>query len=156
MKKSTIIIYAVIFSLTAAIVVLGVLHWQSLPKNTGCFVVKTGGAEYSVNEGTLQKIGIVNFTAKKKSSGKPAVDTEYRGVPWLALARELGIDQGSVKRCVATASDGFVSAVPMAKMNQPDNVFIAITEEDGPFLLIIKNDTFSQYWCKHLCEMSFQ
>jgi len=151
MKKSNIILCSVIFALTAAVIVLGVLHWRSLPKSNDGFTVKINGEEYNVGQDVLQSIGIIDFTAKKKN-----VETKYQGVPWLALAEKLDIKTDGAKSCVAKASDGYVSAVPIAKMNQPDNVYIAITEEDGPFLLVIKNDAFSQYWCKHLVEMSFQ
>ena len=158
-KKSTFGIIIAIALLAAAVGVLAALNAKDARerasvRNDGVFVITSGGQSYTVDYDTLLGAGIKSFTA---NYGKPAVKKTYHGVPLKTLCNALGIDLSEAKSCVARAADGFSTAVSVDKINDTENVYIAITlDGDGPYRLIVVKDAFNQNWCKLLVELTFK
>jgi len=169
---SNIIVISTIFILTAAVVILAVLSGSQNIKrierqDNAVFVIKADGREYNVTMDIINNIGITDFTADKKNSGLSPVSVKYQGVPLKTICDELDIDISGFKNCVASAADGFYTSVPIGKVEDEDNVWIAVGLDnksllkredggDGPYMLVVRKDTFSQYWCKYLVELEFK
>ena len=169
--SAKIIIFVLIF-LTAAVAALAVLNQGEAQKlaarqSDATFVIKAGGVSYEITYDILQAAGIQNFNADKKSGGKPAVRIKYQGALLKDLCDSLGIDLSDAKSCVALAADGYAVAVSIDKINEPANVFVASGENgaplqkkddggDGPYMIVVVKDPFSQNWCKYLSEIIFE
>jgi len=164
---SNIIIISTIFILTVAVVILAVINnsqdKQKLERQDNAeFVIKANGQEYTVTMDIINDIGVRNFTADKKT-----VAVNYQGVPLKLICDALGIDISNAKNCIASAADGYYTSVPISKINDKDNAWVAAGQDneplprredggDGPYMLVISKDTFSQYWCKYLIEIEFK
>jgi len=130
------------------------------------FLVRANGATYTVDRTLLAEIGESPFAANKKSDGKPAAAVAYHGVPLMKLCEKLKIDLSNVTGCIASAADGYHATVSIKQILDGENVFIASGQDgrdlakkddggDGPFMLVVVKDPFSQNWCKYLSELEF-
>jgi hypothetical protein len=174
-RKSNIIIIITTAVLLSAVVVFAVLNYENVSRvryllerfDDATFLIHANGVEYTVNAETLNEAGITDFTASRRSSGLAAVTVNYQGVPLAVLCEFLGIDLTDMTSCVAMAEDGFFVSIAMDKVHDADNVWIAVMLDgeplksradggDGPFLLVVRNDTFSMNWCKYLLEITFR
>lgn len=109
-----------------------------------------------------QEIEVIRNTSKTE----PTPYT-YKGILLKTLLEEKDIELSGSKAVIASAVDGFVSVIPMDKVLEEDNVYLVYEwegkplgtrEEDGegPFMIIIKNDQFSQNWCKFTVEVKVE
>jgi hypothetical protein len=169
MKKSTIGIIVTIALLTGMVVVLAILNADNARQlaarqDDATFVIRAGGEVYTVDFQTLQNAGIQNFTAYRRGGGMSAVRTSFQGVPLSVLCDFLGIDISGAESVTALAADGFSSVAAADKVRDAENVFIAAGQDgvplatmedggDGPYMLVVAKDTFSQNWCKYLSEL---
>ena len=157
-KKSSIIIMAVIAVLIIMIAVLAALNYNDAKARAerladAAFIIQAGGQSFTVDYEMLKDAGIQEFTADKRSGGKPAVTINYQGVPLKNLCEKLEIE---VANCTAYAADGYAVGVSADKINDAENVYIALDNDDGPYVLVVVKDPFSQYWCKYLSEIVFK
>ena len=172
MKKSTLIIGGTILLLLAAIIVLAVVNSGNTRElvtgqDGASFAINAKGETHTVTLEMLEEIGLQDFTATKKGGGGPAVEVAFQGVPLVKICEKLGLDVADAEGCIAVAADGYAVPVELEKVLDPENVFIATGEDgeslgnkdeggDGPFMLVIAKDPFSQYWCKFLSEVTFE
>jgi hypothetical protein len=169
MKKSTLAITATVVVLMVMIIVLAALNDEraqelAARQDDATFVIRTGGEVFTVDFQTLQEAGIRTFTATRRGGGATAAQVSFQGVPLTVLCGWLGIDLSNVGSVVALAADGFSSVVSGDQARDMENVFIATAENgivlakrdeggDGPYMLVVAKDTFSQNWCKFLSEL---
>jgi hypothetical protein len=157
MKKQTLAILLSIAILTAAVIVLAVTNaiinkGRVADGDKSTFIVQG----QTVDRELMDKIGLQTISANKKSDGKPAAAVEYQGTLLLNICNHLGIDIADMKSCVAMAADGYSTVVSVEKVNEPDNIFIVLDEDEGPFIMVVAKDPFSQNWCKYLVELTFK
>jgi len=169
MKKSTLAILVTVAALTVAVAVLAVLNADSARQlasrqDDATFIIRTDNRVITVDFQTLQEAGIRHFAATRRGGGLSAVEVAFQGVPLTALCAFLGIDLSSIQSVTALAADGFSSVVSGGQVRDAGNVFIATAEDgvplatreqggDGPYMLVVAKDAFSQYWCKYLSEL---
>jgi hypothetical protein len=177
-KKSSVIIISVLLFLAVMTAVLAALNYNGAQERAqrqhdATFVITAGEQSYIIDLDIMREVGIRDFTAERRSGGNPAVTVNYQGVPLKDLCDKLGIKLSDFSgfnnfdSCVAFAADGYTVAVAMDKVSDPENVFIATGENgellkkmedggDGPYMMVIVKDPFSQFWCKYLSEIVFK
>lgn len=172
LKKSTLAVIATTAVLLISVGVLVLLNAGRVKQQAGrldgaYFVIKAEGQTYTVDFALLKEAGITTFTATRRSSTGPAAEVEYQGVLLSDLCRKLNLDWSRFISCAATAADGYIVPVSLEKIAQPDNVYIVTGQDgqplptrdeggDGPYMLVVVKDPFSQYWCKYLTELEFK
>jgi len=170
-KKSSIAILLAVIFLTVIVAVLAALNYNDVQERAArqhdaTFIIQVDGQTYFVDYNMLRETGIQDFTATKRSDGSVA-QINYQGVPLKKLCDKLGIELGGMSSAVAFAADGYTVAISIDKVNDSENVFIATGENgellkkredggDGPYMIVIVKDTFSQFWCKYLSEIIFK
>ncbi len=122
-------------------------------------------ATYTMEE--IEALGASEFKAHLKSSGQAAVEYTYQGVLMKTILEDAGVDFEGKDSAIVTAVDGYAVSVGMDKLMDDDNVYLAYmregellgTYEDGgrgPYMMIIRKDQFSQYWCKYAYRVELQ
>lgn len=129
-------------------------------------IIKGNGTQEKINLEEIKNIGEEEFSADLKSSGKAAEEHIYTGVLLKEIFEEVGIKLEEDKQVILTAIDGYVVALESNEVLEDGNVYLAYkmdgeslgTREEGgsgPYQVIIRNDQFSQRWCKHVVEIKF-
>ena len=171
--KTNILIAGILCALTAVAVVFGILNYNQmqirLERIDGAtFVIIAHGQEHVVTVDVLNEMGLQSFTANRRSSGMPVpVEAHFAGVPLADLCTFLGIDISDAAGIVAAAADGFHVGIGIDRVLDNTNVWIAAMEDGvplasreeggiGPFMLVVRHDTFSQNWCRYLIEITFR
>lgn len=127
-------------------------------------IIKGDGEEVKLNLAEIKELGEEEFTADLKSSGNPAEEHTYTGVPLKAILKEANIDLEEGMQVIAKAIDGYTVAMDSEEVLDEDNVYLAYkidgeglgSKEDGgsgPYQVILRKDQFSQRWCKHVVEI---
>lgn len=127
-------------------------------------IIKSEEGEYKFNLDEISELGEEEFTADLKSSGKAAETNIYTGVPVKNIFGEKDMEIKRDLQIIVTSVDGYVVALESDEILEEDNVYLAYkengellkTREDGgsgPYQLIIREDQFSQRWCKHVVEI---
>jgi DMSO/TMAO reductase YedYZ molybdopterin-dependent catalytic subunit len=172
-KKTTIIIIVLVAVLAVALGVTAYLNMgdfkeKKAQQENAIIVIKSGDKKLAeVNMDYITGLGEKEFKANLKKSGKQPVEHSYTGVPMKNLFENLKIDTGNVSLVVLKAIDGYTSALTLSEVMEDDNVYIAYkidgkslgNEEnggDGPYMAIIRKDSYSQRWCKFLTEIDLQ
>lgn len=128
-------------------------------------LIKGHGQEVSFKLADIEKLGPENFTAELKSSGKPAQDHTYTGLPVQALFEEANISLEADQSVNIKAIDGCTVAVDSSEILDQDHIYLVYemdgtglgNNEDGgsgPYQVIMRKDEFGQRWCKHVVEIA--
>jgi DMSO/TMAO reductase YedYZ molybdopterin-dependent catalytic subunit len=169
MAKNTRIIITTVAVLTIIVAVFAFLNRESvlekkLAQESGFFVVCAGEDEYTVAMEDILSLSPFAISANYKTTGRAAETRVYQGVSFKALMESMEIDYGDYTAAIFSAADGYVSALRMAEAMDEGNCYIVIglggeplgTREsggEGPVMMILANDRFSQRWCKYLLEV---
>ncbi|MTI68452.1 MAG: hypothetical protein FH753_17875 [Firmicutes bacterium] len=128
------------------------------------FIIKNEGKEitrYNMEE--IRSLGEEEFNANLNKDGKEPIAYSYTGVLLKKLFKEKGIKLKDKSTVIVRATDGYTVAIPIKKVLQEGNVYIAYMKEGkpigtreeggkGPYQIIISKDKFSQHWCKYALE----
>ncbi|MFA6940415.1 MAG: molybdopterin-dependent oxidoreductase [Clostridiaceae bacterium] len=129
---------------------------------------KSNGSEVAKKDMNFVKtLAKSSFSANLKANGKKAVKHTYTGVPLKKVFEALNIKLDGKSQVIVTAADGYATVLTIDEVNVDDNVYLAYemdgkplgTKKDGgsgPFEVIIKNDSFSQRWCKFVSEVELK
>jgi len=156
MKKSTIAIIATLAVLGTAVVVLlalsreGIAARQQL-REDAVFLVVYNDVERRVTVEDIQALEPEDFDANYNRSGRPAEIRTFYGVPFLRVLEHLELDLTPLERAVFAASDGYVSALPIADIFA---AYIALCDDLGPFRMVLPDDPFSQRWVHWLTDVT--
>jgi hypothetical protein len=166
MNKSTRFILVIILVLTTVAAIAIFLNRDQVNRNKelteeALFVVMENGEEIiTFDLSDLQEIGQTDFVATVNSSSSDPQTYTYTGVLMKDIYHYAGIDLADREALVVTAADGYVVAVDMNKFLDDDNVYLAYRQDgewlksreeggSGPYMMIIRKDPFSQFWCKY-------
>ncbi|WP_105616605.1 molybdopterin-dependent oxidoreductase [Vallitalea okinawensis] len=155
------------------VVIFGILNARNLEarkamQNDAELNIKTNGEIVKTyNLQALNELGMEDFQANLKKNGQEPVTYTYTGVLLKTVLEDAKVDLSQAKAVVATAVDGYSSAIALDKVLEENNVYIAVKREgeaignkedggDGPYQIIISKDPFSQYWCKWAIEVDVQ
>lgn len=170
MKKTVVIIIGILVIIVGAAAFLnaGDLVFKNQSQENAFFLIKTDGQEdVKMDMNTMKGLAKVDFDANIKKSGLAPVKHTFTGVPLKKVLEAAGIKTDGKSKVVFKAVDGYTSVLTLDEAMQEDNIFIAYAmdgkslgkreeEGSGPFEMIIKNDQFSQRWCKFLTEVEIQ
>jgi len=172
-KKLLIIIIAIVAVLAIALGVTAYLNMGNVAEKKALqeksiIVITSGDKKLAeANRDYIISLGEKEFKANLKKSGKPPVEHSYTGVPMKNLFSKLEIDTANISTVVLKAIDGYSSALTLDEVMEDDNVYIVYRMDgkllgnaenggDGPYMALIRKDTYSQRWCKLLTEINLQ
>jgi hypothetical protein len=170
MKKNNLILFAVIALLVIVIAVFLKLNKEDLSHRVNLseeaeidlFLEESYLA--TITYGDIIAFEPQEFIALLKEDGKEASEQTYTGVLLKDLLSSFNIDLNKVESVVVKAVDGYTVVVENQKLIEDDNVYLAYkrngeflkTREEGgvgPYQMVISNDPFSQFWCKHVVNI---
>lgn len=167
MKKSVIIsviVLAVIVSIFAYLNRSALGNKIENQKNS-TLTIKYDGKEDKMDLSFIKSLGVEKFEANLKKDGKAPVKHEYTGVDMKKILEAKKINLTGKTTLTASAVDGYSSAININEIEKGKNVYIVYMVDgkqlksredkgDGPFIMLIRQDQFSQRWCKYLVEVS--
>ena len=128
---------------------------------------KTGSNHFVVSKSDLMLLEIHKINATRRTSAGEVSELVYEGVLLRDLLAAYHVDQGDFEQVIIFAVDGYQSIVAAERLYEQDHVYLVFIEDglplqdrgqmgDGPYLLVILEDTFSQNWCKYVVEVTVQ
>lgn len=128
-------------------------------------LIKSHDQEVSFNLADIEQLGPEDFTAQLKSSGKPAEDHTYTGVPVKALFDQANIKLAEGQSVNIKAIDGYTVAVDSSEILDDDHIYLVYQMDgrglgndkdggSGPYQVIMRKDEFGQRWSKHVVEIA--
>lgn len=168
MKKIWIIIgILVVIIAGAAYLNAGSLKSKKASQDNATFTIKSGDQTCTVDMNSIKNMGKQTFDANLKSNGKAPVKHTYTGVPLKTIFENKKINTNGKTKVIVKAADGYTSAITMNEAMDDSNVYIVYEIDgkslgkkenggSGPFEMIIRNDQFSQRWCKFVLEVDVQ
>lgn len=167
MKKAITYIIIALFIIVGLTAYLnrGNIEEKEIIQKEAKLIIKSQGQEAGIADfDTIKNLGEVTFNANLKSSGKPAEEHSYTGVPLKNLLDSYGVLLKEDSQVIVTAIDGYVVAYTGKKVMEDDNVYLVYKRDGeyiknreeggaGPYQVVVKNDQFSQYWCKYATEI---
>lgn len=101
------------------------------------------------------------FTASLKSSGNDPVDVQYTGVPMASILEEKNISLDEHQTVTMGSLDGYTVQLKASEVLDKENVWLVFEQDgkeldsrSGPYMVVIRKDSFSQRWSKQLCEIT--
>ncbi|MFO7928200.1 MAG: molybdopterin-dependent oxidoreductase [Candidatus Humimicrobiaceae bacterium] len=123
-------------------------------------------------DGEIETIGLgyitglhpVEFSATLDTSNSGPREQLYTGIELKKIFSSLGIDSRDYSTVLVKAVDGYTVALTMEEVLKESNIYLAYqmngeslgTKEEGgsgPYQLIVREDQFSQRWCKFVTEV---
>lgn len=175
MKKSDKIIALVLAVLLVVTTIGAIINMQNAREkiaflNAAEIAVLEDGQE--VTRLTMDEIGELpakDFTAMLKSSVMQAPKEHvYTGVAFADLFSTAGISLQGKSRVTVKSVDGYAVPLKIEEIEALDNVFLVYKDNgnylgtyqdangQGPYMIVIKGDRFSQRWAKYVCELDVQ
>lgn len=166
-------VYIAFIAIVLVAIVFGVLNSRnleqrvSLQENAEILLKVDGDNPIVVTMSDIQELGLEEFKANLKKNGKAPVEYTYSGVLLKNVIESKGINLTGRTHIEVQAVDGYTSAIPMEKVLEDGNVYVAVMREGiplegreddgpGPYQIIISKDKFSQYWCKWAIEVNIK
>ncbi len=115
---------------------------------------------------TLSQLTATEFTARLKSSiMKSPEEHIYTGIPFSALFPAAGISLEGKSRVEVRSVDGYVVPLAIEEIEELDNIYLVYKDNgkylgsygeangQGPYMIVIRGDSFSQRWAKYVVEL---
>jgi len=159
---------SVIF-LLAAVVVLWFINDGGVNREGGgetIAITESGETIADMDMDYIKSLESATFKAAIRSSANKPEDVEYTGVPLKSLLEGKGIALDGKTQIVVKGIDGYMASLSMDEFEKKD-IYIAYEMDGkpmkpkgqngyGPFQLVIPGDSFSQRWCKFVCEVEIK
>lgn len=167
MKRNKLVI--TILLLVAAI---GILTWlnqsrmesavDAMQKETLLVRVNDIERDFSMEE--LKELPLIEFNAIQDTSDSGPKKQQFKGIPLKDIVA--AVSQGDIKatKVIVKGTDGYTVAMTVKEALMEDNTYLCIEKNGkpmgrkseggcGPYQLIIRQDMFSQRWCKFVYEV---
>ncbi len=132
-------------------------------------VLENGREKARLDMTVLSTMKTVEFTAHLKSSlmEKPQEHT-YSGIALAELFTAAGIPLEGKKRVLVHSVDGYIVPLTVEEIKEFDNIYLVYQDNgsylgsygeadgQGPYMIVIRGDRFSQRWAKYVCELDVQ
>lgn len=133
-------------------------------------VISEQGRERArLNMDSLNAIGIKEFKASLKSSlmERPE-EHNYSGVAFSELLQAAGIGLEGKQRVLVRSVDGYTVPLAIEEIKALDSIYLVFKDNgkllgsygdkggQGPYMIVIRGDRFSQRWAKYVCELDVQ
>ena len=172
MKKETKIVLSIMALLMAGVTVLAFLNRDRIAQMrersvSGTFVIVADKERHEVSMDTILALEPQIIDANLKKNALAPVPRKYTGVSLLSLFEYFHVDFTQAENVLFSAPDGFSSFIGIEQAADPENCFIVYKADgeligtrenggDGPFMMILAKDPFSNRWCKYLMEVELQ
>lgn len=131
------------------------------------FISEEGERIAEVSYSDLEQLEEAEFSATLRSSSQPAREVSYTGVTLRDILAAAGTDPVEYEGVNAAAVDGYTVALDIDEVLMEDNVFVVYLRDgepletrdqggDGPYQLIVREDTYGQRWVKYLMEIDLR
>jgi hypothetical protein len=172
-KRNIIIIITVIAVLVVAVGVLAFLNAgnaeeKKMLEEEAIILIKSADQQLGeVDMGLIGKIGMEDFSANLDTSDSEPEEHLYSGVLLNDVLSALDIDISDYSTVVAKAVDGYNVAFDASEIQEDDNIYLATMRDgkplgtkssggSGPYQIIVRDDAFSQRWCKFVIELELK
>jgi hypothetical protein len=171
-NRTIVIVLAALFLITCAGVIVNRQYAQqkaALAETAEIAVLANGQEVCRLTMANLSKLPVKDFTAALKSSVmKRPEEHTYSGVAFSQLFTLAGISLEGKKRVVVHSVDGYAVPLTIDEIKQLENVYLVFKDNgdylgkynqkggQGPYMIVIKGDRFSQRWAKYVCELDVQ
>ncbi|MCF6465523.1 hypothetical protein C3E90_06430 [Clostridium sp. Cult2] len=130
-------------------------------------IIKGDGLEAKLTFEEIGQLGEEEFNAVLDTSDSDPKEHKYTGIPLVNIIEEAGITIEDKKQVIIRGIDGYTVAISIQDVMDEDNVYLAYklngkllrSKEEGgsgPYQIIIREDEFSQRWCKFVVEMELK
>ena len=131
------------------------------------FIVSWGEEQVFVSMDDILSLGPRDYSAILDTSISDAKEVTVRGVELSALLDQVGAPWRNAEYFEINGLDEYYSPVLLSEVQEPDNVLICIAMDGkalgskssggfGPYLMVIRNELFSQRWCKYIEEVALR
>jgi len=169
-KRNIIIIVSVIVVLIAVVAVFAVLNAGDVEEKKALeakklISIKSEGKELAaVGSEIINSLDLIDFSATKDTSETGPEEHYYTGVALIDILDKMDIETGDYSSLVARAIDGYTVAFETEEVLAENNIYVVFKEDGkflgtksqggkGPYMIIVREDPFSQRWCKYLIEL---
>jgi len=115
----------------------------------------------------IQALGEVEVIATKDTSNSGPEDHTYTGVPLIKIYEDAGVQVSEGDTVINLAADGYTVALKAQKVIDEENVILTYKVDgkflgnhgeggNGPYMIIVAKDQFSQFWCKYALSSEIQ
>lgn len=169
MDRSTRVIIATLTVLVCAVAILAYMNAGNLDtkrelEEKAEFLLTSAENQYRLTMQDICDLGPVDFVAVMDTSTTEPTPISFSGVELSRLLEECQIEFHEGSTIQVQALDGYASAVTGREVLAKDNVYLCTYMNGevlkpkqeggfGPYLMVVKNDTFSQRWCKFVEEI---
>ena len=172
MKKSTKGILLVLILLTAVTALAVTLNYREAKdkmqylEEAKIQIVNKGTEEDALTMQELEGLVPTEFTAKMKSSVmKSAEEHVYTGFPLAEVLALVELAPGEEEILSVGSVDGYEVPFSKGELENIENIFLVYKadgnylgmygEKDaqGPYMIVIREDRFSQRWAKYVCRL---
>lgn len=128
------------------------------------FLLTQGANQYRITMQDILNLSPVDFTAVMNTSTTSPTPVELTGVELHKLLQSYNVELKDDSIVQVRALDGYASAVSSHEILTSGNIYVCIHMNGevlkpkseagfGPYLMVIKNEQFSQRWCKFVEEI---
>ncbi len=175
MNRNTriIIIVLAVLTVTTAIGAFFNLQYarekQSLLASAEIAILENGAEAMRLTMDDIGRLPTEEFTARLKSSVMKAPEEHiYTGIAFSQLFKAAGLSLEDRKRVIVHSVDGYAVPLTIEEIQELDNVYLVYKDngeylgsyEDkggqGPYMIVVRGDRFSQRWAKYVCELDIQ
>lgn len=164
---------AVIMVLAAATLFLGYLNMKGMDtadKAAGSITFICGEKTVKLDYGEITALESQEFKATEDTSASGPASRRYKGVllrDVLYKASIAKVDIEAASKITVKGLDGYTIALGTDEVLADKGVYLAYEKDgkplgnmksggSGPVQLIAKTDSFSQRWCKYVCEVKLE
>lgn len=126
----------------------------------GTLTIETEGKtlDFAYDEGSS---AFAAFDTQMKRKNGDVFDKNYSGMELQALLKEAGLAVTQDTSVTAVCKDNYMIELTGSEVLEQGNVYLVtrehgepLSEENGPFMLVINNDEFSTRWAKQIVSLS--
>jgi len=167
MSKENKTVYIALGILLVAVIVLVFMNRRdpelrrALEENREFHIRVDGEFAAAVGLQALLDLNPEEFTTTFSTSVSAPRETVLKGVELRLLLESLGIDTSKAGRYIVSGLDAYYSPLTGAEVEKEDNVYICYSMDGeilksqseggfGPFLMVIRGESFAQRWCKYV------
>lgn len=164
---------AVITALAAATLILGYVNMKGMDasdKAAGAITFIYGEKTVKLSYDEIISLDSQEFKATEDTSGSGPASRKYKGVLLRDVFYKASIGKSDIEaasKIMVKGLDGYIIALGTDEVMADKGVYLAYEKDgkplgnmknggSGPVQLIAKTDSFSQRWCKYVCEVKLE
>lgn len=173
-RKNRIIQVVLVLLVAATVIGIMVNRQQALVNaallDTAEIALSVEGKESArINMENLNNLPAQDFKAMLKSSVMVVpIEHTYTGISLKTLFSSVGVSLKDRKQIMVHSVDGYAVPLTISEVTAIDNVYLVYKDNgkylgtykqtggQGPYMIVVKGDQFSQRWAKYVCKLDLQ